>query len=63
MEPELPEHLDLDLPVGPFLKEPHPPLTPEALAAWRQHSWQLALAKDPGLRTRWIPKAVPFELD
>jgi len=63
MEPELPDHLDLDLPVGPFLMEPLQPLTPEALAAWRHHSRQLALQKDPALDTRWIPKTVPFELD
>jgi hypothetical protein len=59
----LPDHLDLDLPFGPVLASPHPPLSPEALAAWRRRCYLLAIQKDPGLPTRWIPKTIPFDLD
>lgn len=63
MTPDLPDHLDLDLPPGRVLALPHDPLSPESLAAWRLRRYQLALEIDPRLPHRWVPKTVPFELD
>ena len=63
MDPELPLHLDLDLPSGPVLSFPNEPLPPEVLFAWRQRTYLEALRQDPDLARRWIPKVKAFSLD
>jgi hypothetical protein len=59
---ELPDHLELNLPIGDWLEFPDQALPGESLRMWRQRRYLLWRERDPEMKERLTPECEPFVL-